>query len=211
MNTMTKDEALAERERLEAERDRARELLRSHAEQRTDAAERLRTMPPDRAKALQEQARTGEPADVDRLDAEERDLAATVKREGEAAAAARVVWEEAKTRIRDLHYEQAEAFFENAEILTAEVEAKREATRERLAEIHVADERARSEWERLIRDYNHQLAARMGDNQKAAGELKRRSLSQPPASPFPSPAELDAAPPVRPPEIEPLGEGGKAA
>lgn len=204
METMSTKKALAERERLREEAKRARSSRIEHAERAKEADARLKKLPAEREAALRKQARTGEPTGVEKLDTERRTLESTIASERAARDAANAGWKAAEGELEALHFEQFAAFADNAEQLTEEAERRREALLAELRATHEAEQAARSEWGLIVASHNRVLAERLDSAQKAQGELKRRKLSPPPPSPLVAPGELEAAPPIRPPEIEPL-------
>lgn len=204
MATMSTKKVLAERERLREEAKRARSRQIEHGERADEAQARLKKLPAEREAALRKQARTGEPAGVEPLDAERRTLESTIATERAARNAANAAWRAAEGELEVLHFEHFAAFADNAERLTEEAERRRQSLLAELRATHEAEQAARSEWGLIVASHNRVLAERLDPAAKAQGELKRRKLSPPPPSPLAAPGELEAAPPIRPPEIEPL-------
>lgn len=202
---MTRD-AIKEREQLRAERLRAREAHDQHVERLTEIRRELKSLPRDRTATLRDAARAGKPGDVEKMDARERELREELESETRAMRAATDAGRAAEGELVRLHHDRFAEFAEHAESLTEDAAKKLAGLERSYAAAHGAIEAARSEWQRIVTDYNATLAGRLNPAEKAAGELRRQRLSAPPDNPLPAPTEVYSAPPIRPAEVEPVDE-----
>ena len=196
--------AIRERERLREERDRAHAARDDHRDRADRLRAELKPLPRQRQAALRAQARTGDPADIAALDRRERELRAELEREVAATKAAGEAVRQTETELVRLHHDRFGDFAEAAERLTAESSAglaKLEASYRR---VYDAIEAARGEWDRITRDRNRVVLDRLTPADRAHGEHRRAVISPPPPNPLRRPGEVFSAPPIRPPELQPV-------
>lgn len=177
---MTTKQALAKRERLSEEAQRARRAREEAAARLQEIEHQMKALSNRRDEELREQIRTEKSAGLDKIDAELAELEEQSGQQRKLIAAAREAGQDAQREFDALHRDQFAAFAAYAESLTDKVMDLRAAIREPYMELYRAEREARREWNRLAQ-YN--------------------DLESCPHMPLPEPGEVFAAPPPRSPSV----------
>lgn len=178
--------ALRERDRLRAEAQAAIDARDRHRAEVRRLEELLRALPARRTAALRAQARTGEAADLEALDAEEATLRRDRGHAEQAADAASEAARDAQAEIVRLHRDRLEEFMVAAEALTGEAHRALAALKPSYLEAVRAWQAARREWNTLAADIE--------------------DLPITPPCPLPDPASVFAIA-ARPPGVTPADPG----
>lgn len=192
-------DALAERERLLAEADTAHRHHREMERRANEAEASTEALARRREEALKVAARTGQQADVGKIDTETAGLA----REHSAAMAELVAAREAKSEaakeLVSLHASRFGSFAEAAEALTVDAEQKLDALRKGYEGAAAAWSAAAAEWSLLQKDWN---SAKAFDAPELSNSVRVPAL--PPA------ARLFDLEPPRLPDVERVEEAEAA-
>lgn len=201
---MSAADALAERERLIAERAHAQDRRN---EMRTESQRlklEIKALAQRRKAAEVALARTGQSADDPaELADRERTLQAEAVRLNENTKIAAKAANDAAEELKRLHHDRYSEFAEYAESLTEAAHESLVDLRAGYEDAHRKIEAARAEWVRIVRDRSQVISRILSPADKAKGKHRELAISPPPENPLPPAADVfDVA--IRPPELEPV-------